>query len=48
VFVTYDEWLENGQALVDKIARDLNLKWSIRFEWVVVQIEWFVKMSSFS
>ncbi|MEK8017394.1 MAG: hypothetical protein VSS75_011050, partial [Candidatus Parabeggiatoa sp.] len=42
VFVTYDELLENGPATVDKIARDLNVKWPIRFEWVADQIERFL------
>jgi GT2 family glycosyltransferase len=42
VFVTYDELLENGEETVDKIARDLNVNWPIRFEWVADQIERFL------
>jgi len=42
VFVTYDELLENGEALVDKIARDLNVNWPISFEWVADQIDRFL------
>jgi GT2 family glycosyltransferase len=42
VFVTYDELLENGRAVVDKIGQNLNVNWPIAFEKVAVEIEPFL------